>query len=286
MTGLLILGVSSTLSGCIDIGGILGGDKKDPQKNAGETAPMTAGTDPATSPINGEIPSGDDPLDQGNELLSDIEKGIVALAMSPMDPFLIAMPVQPLMVTDEDFEKLSPYYKSLVAAYPLITILDPVIDASSPDGTMMADGSMGGGMGGGSMSGGGPVDAGPTKAEIIASALGSITVNGISFNKSTPMAILNIGGNATTFAKKGSNLNVNGYTVNVAKITQTEVVLKTNGQSRTVQIADIFGFARGGTTANAGGTPATAAGSPGAAPTANQPSAQQIDQIVNDLLKE
>ena len=134
-------------------------------------------------------------------------------------------------------------------------------------------------------------------------ALSGIGVNGISYKKTAPMAILSLSGDqaggSTLFVKKGSRLFMKGYAVVVEDITASTVrISTTQGRykvSQTLSIQDIFGFSRSGGTGTTGANTtsdnsnANAPSSGGASPSTGtgnpkNVSSQDIDKIVKDLL--
>ncbi len=262
------------------------------------TAPVTeapAGQGKAPSP-EGDSTSNTQPTESKSgeaAVLSErqlLEQDMVMLATHGVDPFSIAMPAPPLEVEKSDLDALSPYFQSLVGISPLVRVKvvkveKPAIDSATANLPGMPSVSI--------------VD--PTVA--MQEALSAINVNGISYKKSSPMAILALSGkdqsgSTTLFVKKGSRLFVNGYSVLVEEITSTAVKVSTsqghNKVSQTLMIQDIFGFARSGTmgttgasssTASTGGAPSSGGGPP-ASPTGKSEnvSSQDIDKIIKDLL--
>jgi hypothetical protein len=293
---LVFLGFASLtmLSGC--------GNSLPPKSSKPSTSsPSTEATVPVTEPPTGQgkaaSPEGDstsstqptEPKSGETAVLSEsqlVEQDIITLASNGVDPFSIAMNVQPIEVKEDDLQALSPYYQSLIGISPLVTVKvikveKPVIDpVSGMLSVPMAD---------------------PTIA--MQEALSTINVNGISYKKSSPMAILALSGkdqasSTTLFVKKGSRLFVNGYSVLVEDITTSTVkVSTTQGHtkvSQTLMIQDIFGFARSGSagavgssssTEATGGGPSSGGTSP-ASPsgTSKNVSSQDIDKIIKDLL--
>lgn len=268
--------------------------------------PAEAGQAPTSVPAQGTTPApadGTPPTDAKTEAPNApetpatnakrlVEQDIIMLASNGVDPFSIAMHVKPIEVKKDDIEALSPYYQALVGISPLVTV--KVVKVEKPK----VDPSTGAYPGLPVP----PVVVDPTIA--MQDALATINVNGISYKKTSPMAILAIAtkdssGGTTLFVKKGSRLFVNGYSVLVEDITTSTVRISTSqGRSKvsqTLMIQDIFGFSRAGATGVMGGastTGATGTGSPatgGASPSsatgaAQNVSSQDIDKIVKDLL--
>ena len=219
-----------------------------------------------------------------------VEQDIIMLASTGVDPFSIAMHVNPIEVKKDDVEALSPYYQALVGISPLVTV--KVVKVEKPT----VDPATGGYPGMPA-----PVVVDPTVA--MQDALSTINVNGISYKRTSPMAILSLAskdssGSTSLFVKKGSRLFVNGYSVLVEEITTSTVRVSTSQGgakvTKTLMIQDIFGFARSGATGGMGAstTTGTSPSSPsagGAAPSAGtgaaqNVSSQDIDKIVKDLL--
>ncbi|MFN9691662.1 MAG: hypothetical protein ACK551_06145 [Vampirovibrionales bacterium] len=208
-----------------------------------------------------------------------VEQDIIMLASTGVDPFSIAMHVNPIEVKKDDVEALSPYYQALVGISPLVTVKVVKVEKPTVDpitGTYPGLPA--------------PVVVDPTIA--MQDALSTINVNGISFKKTSPMAILALSGKdqagtTTLFVKKGSRLFVNGYSVLVEDITTNTVRVSTaQGRARvsqTLMIQDIFGFSRSGTTGTS--SPSSGGISP-SSPTGSSKdvSSQDIDKIVKDLL--
>jgi hypothetical protein len=293
---LLLVGSASLtiLSGC--------GNSLPPKSSQPSTSsPSTEATAPVTEAPTGQgkapSPEGDSTSNtQPTESKSDetavlrerqlVEQDIIMLASNGVDPFSIAMNVQPIEVKEEDLQALSPYYQSLIGISPLVTVKvikveKPVTD---PVSGMLSV----------------PI-VDPTIA--MQEALSAINVNGISYKKSSPMAILVLSGkeqssSTTLFVKKGSRLFVNGYSVLVEDITTSTVRISTSQGhtkvSQTLRIQDIFGFARSGSTGAVGSSSSTeatggGASSGGASPaspsgTSKNVSSQDIDKIIKDLL--
>jgi hypothetical protein len=269
-----------------------------PVSTATTTEAMPAAPNATSSPPSSTEESSKT-ADETAKAESSLSQSIVMLAAHAVDPFSIALPIQSIEAKSEAVGELSPYYQSLLAASPLVTITVPPPKEVEPLPS-------GGGNGGG---GTGASDQGPVVSpeESLYAALGSINVNGISYKKTAPMAILSLGASgegstdtSTIFVKKGSQLNIQGYRVWIEKITPTTVQVGAsdglNKVSRTLPIADIFGFSRTGE--NTATTQATGAGSmptntprsavPSPTPPKVDPnnvSPEDIDQIVKDLLK-
>jgi hypothetical protein len=219
-----------------------------------------------------------------------VEQDIIMLASNGIDPFSIAMHVKPSEVKKDDVEALSPYYQALVGISPLVTVKVVKVEKPTVDpltGTYPGFPA--------------PVVVDPTIA--MQDALSTINVNGISYKRTSPMAILSLAskdssGSTSLFVKKGSRLFVNGYSVLVEDITTSTVRVSTSQGvakvTKTLMIQDIFGFARSGATGGMGAstTTGTSPSSPsagGAAPSAGtgaaqNVSSQDIDKIVKDLL--
>jgi hypothetical protein len=293
---LVFLGSASLtmLSGC--------GNSLPPKSSTPRTSsPSTAVTLPVTKPPAGQ---GKAPSSEGDStsstqptesnsgevaVLSEsqlVEQEIIMLASNGTDPFSIAMNVQPIEVKEDELEALSPYYQSLIGISPLVTV--KVIEVEKP----VIDPVSG-------------VPSAPVVDPTIAmrEALSTINVNGISYKKTAPMAILSLSskeqaGSNTLFVKKGSRLFVNGYSVLVEDITTSTVRVSTsqgyNKVSQTLMIQDIFGFSRSGSTGAVGASSSsepTGGGSPsgGVSPaspsgTSKNVSSQDIDKIIKDLL--
>ena len=250
----------------------------------GTTPAPTDGTPAKTSDPN----TPESPAASAKQL---VEQDIIMLASSGVDPFSIAMHVKPIEVKKDDLEALSPYYQALVGISPLVTVKVVKVEKSFVDPTTGALPGMPA-----------PVIVDPTVA--MQDALSTINVNGISYKRTSPMAILALSGkdstgSTTLFVKKGSRLFINGYSVLVEDITSNTVRVSTSqGRakvSQTLMIQDIFGFARtSGATGGMGassttGTSPSSPSSGGASPsagtgTAQNVSSQDIDKIVKDLL--
>jgi hypothetical protein len=272
----------------------------------GNSLPPKPASNPSTettSPAQGQAPaqeggesSGSSPTEAKNAetvVLSErqlLEQDMVMLASHGVDPFSIAMHVQPLEVKKSDVEALAPYYQALIGVSPLVSV--KVVKVEKPE-TIPSTGTLPG------MPSAPVVD--PTIA--MQEALSTINVNGISYKKSSPMAILALSGkdpsgSTTLFVKKGSRLFVNGYSVLVEDITPSAVKVSTSQGlskvSQTLMIQDIFGFSRSGSMGTTGasssnvatgGTPSSV-GVPPASPagTSKNVSSQDIDKIIKDLL--
>ena len=235
---------------------------------------------------------------------SSLSQSIVMLAAHGVDPFSIALPIQSIEAKSTAVGELSPYYQSLLAASPLVTITVPPPTEVEPLPSAGGNGTLPTGGGGTGASDQGPI---VSPEESLYAALGSINVNGISYKKTAPMAILSLGASgegstdtSTIFVKKGSQLNIQGYRGWIEKITPTTVQVGASDGfskvSRTLPIADIFGFSRTGenkatSQATEGGSmPTNAPHSAVPSPTPpkvdpNKVSPEDIDQIVKDLLK-
>ncbi|XVJ51260.1 MAG: hypothetical protein HEQ32_03910 [Vampirovibrio sp.] len=295
----------------------------------GSPAPETPTTpDPSSAPVSTPTPTEAMPeapkattspskttegsaktADETAKAESSLSQSIVMLAAHAVDPFSIALPIQSIEAKSEAVGELSPYYQSLLAASPFVTIKVPPPKEVEPLPSAGGNGTLPTSGGGTEEGGNGPSNQGPVVSpeESLYAALGSINVNGISYKKTAPMAILSLGDSgegstdsSTIFVKKGSQLNIQGYRVWIEKITPTTVQVGASDGfrkvSRTLPIADIFGFSRTGE--NTATTQATGAGSmPTNAPRSavpsptppkvdpNKVSPEDIDQIVKDLLK-
>lgn len=209
-----------------------------------------------------------------------VEQDIIMLASTGVDPFSIAMHVNPIEVKKDDVEALSPYYQALVGISPLVTVKVVKIEKPTVDPVTGTYPGM-------------PATPPPVDPTIaMQDALSTINVNGISFKKTSPMAILALSGKdqagtTTLFVKKGSRLFVNGYSVLVEDITTNTVRVSTaQGRaivSQTLMVQDIFGFSRSGNTGTS--SPSSGGTSPsGPTGTSKDVSSQDIDKIVKDLL--
>ncbi len=304
---LFILGSASLtmLSGC--------GDSLPPkaaEPSASSTSPATnapVSSTPDASPTSGsptdasstpnqdaETPAGEESKSPENKTLGDkqlVEQDIIMLASNGVDPFSIAMHIKPIEAKEDDIEALSPYYQALIRISPLITL--QVVKVEKPTVDPFAGGLPG--------MPSAPAVVDPTIA--MQEALSSISVNGISYKKTSPMAILALSskgqaGGTTLFVKKGSRLFANGYNAVVEDITSSTVRISISKErykvSQTLMIQDIFGFSRSGNTgaiasdpnASSNNAPPPAGGPPPSTGTGSSKdvSSQDIDQIVKDLL--
>jgi len=210
----------------------------------------------------------------------DLESRVRNLAMMGIDPFSISMPVDAIQVFDKDVSALSPYYQALVMASPLVSILE------SPKPKVVPTLTAGGGL---------PVETGPSPEMLIQAALSSIHINGISYKRTAPMAILSLNGSSadsqssTIFVKKGSRMVVDGLSIMVDDIRPSSVTVSSSygGRkiSQTLWIQDIFGFARSGGSSSSASTAGNSNTDSTAKVNPDNVSTEQIDQIVQDLLK-
>jgi hypothetical protein len=254
-------------------------------------ASVPAGSLAAEAKPSGEASKRDDATTEatenpGEEGFTDLEQSIVALATQHNDPFLIAMPATPLSVEKTERDELMPFYQTLLAVSPLVTLVDPpapevIVDAAPVE-----------------------LDKGPSPAQQLSGALASVQVNGISYQRNKPMAVLQLGGsgnqaNTTVLAKAGEEFSVGGVMVKVKSIS-TNAVTVIGRQASAVQtmvlpIADIHGFARGtgnATSAPTSGLSASASPRGGSEPSSSAqlpaggtPSSQELDKIIGELLK-
>ena len=211
----------------------------------------------------------------------DLESRVRNLAMMGVDPFSISMPVDAIQVFDKDVTALSPYYQALVMASPLVSITEAPKKAVNP--TVTAGGGV-------------PVETGPSPEMLIQAALSSIQINGISYKRTAPMAILSLGGSSadsqssTIFVKRGSRMVVDGLSVLVEDIRPSSVTVSSSYAGKKISqilwIQDIFGFARSGGNGSSSASASTSSGTdPSGKVNPDNVSTEQIDQIVQDLLK-
>ncbi len=209
----------------------------------------------------------------------DLESRVRNLAMMGVDPFSVSMPVEAIQIFDKEISALSPYYQALVMASPLVSILESPKPKVDP--TLAAGGGL-------------PVETGPSPEMLIQTALSSIQINGISYKRTAPMAILSLGGSSsdsqssTIFVKKGSRMVIDGFSILVEDIRPSSVTVSSSQTgkkiSQTIWIQDIFGFARSGGSGSESSSTSSSS-NPSGKVNPDDVSTEQIDQIVQDLLK-